>query len=95
MFGTFILGVVAGWAAPYAEPRIKSALEGGYLDDLDLTPGEWSLLSLALCLFVAAVLAMILADPHAVALALGAVLGISGPKLLKKYNSRKAPDYDS
>ena len=38
MFGTFILGLAAGWVAPYAEPRIKAALDGVLLDDTPIAP---------------------------------------------------------
>lgn len=95
MFGTFILGAIAGWAAPYAEPRIKAALDGVLLDETPIAPKELALLSFAVCLLLAAVLSMLVAVPHAAPLALGAVAGVFGPKLIDKWRSSKAPDYDS
>lgn len=95
MFGTFILGVAAGWGAPYAEPRIKAALDGVLLDETPIAPKEMALLSLAICLLGAAVLSMLVSDPHAAPLTLGAVAGVLGPKLIDRWRSGKAPDYDS
>lgn len=95
MFGTFILGLAAGWGAPYAEPRIKSALDGILLQDAPVTPKEMSLLSFATCLLGAAILSMIVSEPHAAPLALGAVAGVFGPKLIEKWRASREPDYDS
>lgn len=95
MFGTFILGAIAGWAAPYAEPRIKAALDGVLLDETPIAPREMALLSFAVCLLAAAILSMMVAEPHAAPLALGAVAGVFGPKLIDKWRASKAPDYDS
>lgn len=94
MFGTFILGAVAGWLAPYAEPKIKAALDG-VLDETPIEPRELALMSLAVCLLAAAILSMVISDPHAAPLALGALAGVFGPKLVDRWRSRKAPDYDS
>ncbi len=95
MFGTFLLGIVAGWAAPYAEPKIKPFLESILANEAPVQPREATLFSLALCLFAAAILSMIFAVPHAAALALGAGLGIFGPRLVDKWKANKSPDYDS
>ena len=95
MFGTFILGAAAGWGAPYAEPRIKAALEGVLLDEAPVAPREMALLSFAICLLGAAVLSMIVSTPHAAPLALGAVAGVFGPRLIGKWRGSKVPDYDS
>ena len=95
MFGTFILGVAAGWGAPYAEPRIKAALDGVLLEDASVTPKEMSLLSFATCLLAAAIVSMIVSVPHAAPLALGAVVGVFGPKLIEKWRASRTPDYDS
>jgi uncharacterized membrane protein YeaQ/YmgE (transglycosylase-associated protein family) len=95
MFGTFILGLAAGWVAPYAEPRIKAALDGVLLDDTPIAPKEMALLSFAVCLLGAAVLSMLVAEPHAAPLALGAVAGVFGPKLIEKWRTGKRPDYDN
>ena len=95
MLGTFILGVVAGAGAPYAEPKIKEFLDGVLLSDAPIQPGEMKLFSLAVCLVGAAILSMIFGDPHAVPLAIGAAVGVFGPRLIDKYKASKAPDYDS
>lgn len=95
MFGTFILGALAGWAAPYAEPRIKAALDGVLLEDTPIAPKEMALLSFAICLLAAAILSMMISEPHAAPLALGAVAGVFGPKLIDKWRASRTPDYDS
>ena len=95
MLGTFILGIAAGWGAPYAEPRIKAALDGILLDETPVQPMEMRLFSFAICLVGAAVVSMILSEPHAAPLALGAALGVFGPRLVEKYRAAKTPDYDA
>ena len=95
MLGTFILGILAGAGAPYAEPKIKEFLDGVLLSDTPFQPGEMKLFSLAACLVGAAILSMIFGEPHAVPLALGAAAGVFGPRLIDKYKASKAPDYDS
>ncbi len=95
MLGTFILGIAAGWGAPYAEPRIKAALDGILLDETPVQPMEMRLFSFAICLVGAAVVSMILYEPHAAPLALGAALGVFGPRLIEKYRAAKTPDYDA
>ena len=50
MLATFILGVLAGAGAPYAEPKIKEFLDGFLLSDAPIQPGEMKLFSLAVCL---------------------------------------------
>ncbi len=95
MLGTLILGIAAGWCTPFAEPRIKAALENVLLADVPINATEMRLLSFAVCLVGAAVLAMIFAHPHAAPLAIGGVLGVLGPKLVDKWKASKTPDYDS
>ena len=95
MFGTFILGIAAGWGAPYAEPKIKEFIEGVLMSDAPIQPKEWGLFSLSICLVGAALLSMIFGDPHAMPLALGAALGVFGPRLIDKWKATKTPDYDS
>lgn len=95
MFVTFILGLAAAWGAPYAEPRIRAALDGVLLDDTPVDPREMALLSFALCLLGAAILSMILGSAHAAPLALGAVAGVFGPRIIARWRGNSAPDYDS
>ena len=94
MLGTFLLGIVAGFASPYAEPHIKKLLEGVLLDEVPVEPKEMAILSFSLCLLAAAFLAAVLFDAYAAPLALGAALGAFGPRLWDKVQSaRKGPDY--
>lgn len=95
MFGTFILGTAASWLAPYAEPQVKAALDRVLPDDTPIAPKELTLMSLAICLLAAAILSMVIFNPHAAPLALGALAGVFGPKLIERWRSGRAPDYDS
>ena len=95
MFGTFILGLLAGWGAPYAEPRIKDFLQGVLLDDVPVAPREMSLLSFAACLLGAALVSAVLASSQALPLVFGAAVGVFGPRVIDKWKSSRTPDYDS
>ncbi|MBT8413122.1 MAG: hypothetical protein KJO30_02230 [Boseongicola sp.] len=95
MLGTLILGIAAGALAPHAEPKVKIALENILLDDVPAEPIEMRLFAFAVCLVLAAILSMIFAEPHAAPLAVGAAIGIFGPRLMAKWNASKNPDYDS
>jgi hypothetical protein len=95
MLGTFILGVIAGWGAPYAEPKVREAIESILLDAVPVDAAEMRLIAFALSLLLAAFLSMVLAVPHAAPLALGAAIGILGPKAVDKWKASRAPDYDS
>lgn len=95
MFGTFILGIAAGWGAPAAEPRIKAMLESILPTDPPVQPLEMRLYAFAICLLGAAILSMIFFDPHVGPLALGAALGAAGPRLRDQWKTSRAPDYDS
>ena len=95
MFGTFILGIAAGWGAPYAEPRIKQAIGKAFPDEAPVEPREMALVSFAICLLAAAILAMLISSSHALPLALGAAVGGVGPRLVGKWRASRTPDYDS
>lgn len=95
MLMTVILGIIAGVAAPYSEQHVKKALESLTLADSPLTEKELSLLSFSSCLVIAAILAWIFGNGSALALAVGAALGVFGPRLIDKIKSRGGPDYDS
>ncbi|MEM9969832.1 MAG: hypothetical protein AAF762_01855 [Pseudomonadota bacterium] len=95
MLGTFILGIIAGWGAPHAEPKIREFLAGVLLDDVPVEPKEMALLSFAVCLLAAALVAAVLFSAYALPLAAGAALGVFGPRLWDKWQARKVPDYDS
>ena len=95
MLMTFFLGLGAGVLAPYAEPKVKDALESVMLADSPMTEKELTLFSLAICLVGAAILAWIFGNGSALALAIGAALGVFGPRLADKIKGRNAPDYDN
>ncbi len=95
MFATFILGILAGAGAPYAEPKIKQFLDQVMLAETPIEPAELKLFSLSVCLAGAAILSMIVGEAHAVPLTFGAVAGVFGPRLIEKYKASRAPDYDS
>lgn len=93
MLVTLILGMAAGFGAPYAEPHVKSAVESILLADAPMSAEELRLLSFATCLVGAALLAWILGDGSALALAIGAALGAFGPRIIARLQKRQAPDY--
>jgi len=95
MLGTFLLGVAAGWGAPYAEPKIRDALANMLPDDVPKEPVELRMVTFAICLTGAAILAAAFAGGQALPLAVGALLGVIGPRLVDKWKASKAPDYDS
>jgi hypothetical protein len=93
MLADLILGIAAGAGTPYAEPRIKQALEGVLLSDAPMTAMELRMVSFALCLVGAAVLAYVFGEGEALPLTLGAVVGVFGPRILDRIQNRKSPDY--
>lgn len=94
MLVTFILGCLAGWFAKLAEPRVTEGL--GRVDAREAPgPIEVPLLALAISTLIAAVLATLFIDaPSPIALALGACLGVLGPRIRRRWDARKLPDYD-
>jgi hypothetical protein len=94
MIWTFILGVIAGWAAAGAEDRLRPLIEQN-LPGPAPGPAEMRAMSLALCLLAAALVAALSDTGGAVALALGGVIGVLGPRLQARYRAKRAPDYDS
>ena len=93
MLVTFILGLAAGAGAPHAEPHLKAALSGALPPGRPMGATELRLFSFAACLVVAAVLSAIFGSGSAVALTLGAALGVSGPRLMDRVTRRSSPDY--
>ena len=93
MLATLILGIAAGAAAPYAEPHVKKLLEGVLLADAPMDAMEIRVLSFAVCLIGAAILALIFGNGSGLALSVGAALGVFGPRLIDRIQKRKAPDY--
>ena len=95
MLATLILAAAAGWLAPRAEDTVKGAIESVLLTEAPITPVELRLVSFAVCLVGAAILSMIFGEPHALTLAIGALLGALAPRLPEKYRRSRNPDYDS
>ncbi|MDJ1007228.1 MAG: hypothetical protein QNJ13_05325 [Paracoccaceae bacterium] len=95
MLATLILAAAAGWLAPKAEETVKGMIESVLLAEAPLTAVELRLISFAACLVAAAILSMIFGEPHALTLAVGALLGVLGPRLTAKYRQSRNPDYDS
>jgi hypothetical protein len=94
MLASLILGIAAGAGAPWAEPRLKSALENILQASVPTTAVELRVYSFAVCLFGAAILAAIFGDGGSViALTLGALIGVFGPRIMDRVQGRRAPDY--
>jgi drug/metabolite transporter (DMT)-like permease len=95
MLGTFILGLAAGWGAPFAEPKVSAALGKILRGGSEVGPVELRMITFAACLLGAAILSMILTYPHAFPLAFGAAVGVLVPRLREIWKIARAPDYDS
>lgn len=94
MIVTFLLGAIAGFVAGPAEERIKPFVTQ-YFAGPAPKPAEMRAISLAACLFLAALVAYMADGGSALALTLGGVIGVLGPRLQAKFKSARAPDYDS
>ena len=83
MIWTFILGAIAGYAAPHAEdrlrPHVDEHLPGGTVGD-----AEMRAISLVFCLLIAAIVAMLTGSDHVLPLVLGVTIGVLGPRLWEK-----------
>ena len=93
MLATLLFGILAGAGAPHAEPHVKGALESVLLSDAPMSGTELRLFSFAVCLVGASILAYIFGNGSAFALALGAALGVFGPRILDRIQKRRDPDY--
>lgn len=85
MILAFILGALAGLAVPYLEPHVKAALDRIALKEIEVAPGEIDLVTLALLLLVAALLS---GGDDAIALMLGALVGVFGKRILAAIQGR-------
>ena len=94
MIWTFLLGVIAGWAAPAAEDRLRPVVEDN-LPGQKPAPAEMRAIALSVCVLGAAIVAALSGSGGAVALALGVVIGVLGPRLQARFRAMRAPDYDS
>ena len=63
-------------------------------EDSPLSGTELRMLTFAVCLLAAAVAALLFASNSAVALALGAAIGVFGPRVIDTVQGRRNPDYD-
>lgn len=96
MIVTFILGAVAAWAAAMAEPHLRRVIEGPLaIDPATVGAVELRVLTLAVCLLAAAILAALIGSAGAVPLALGAVAGAAVPWGREKLRAARTPDYDA
>ncbi len=93
MLATVILGILAGAGTPYAEPHVKKMLESVLLSDAPMSELELRTFTFALCLVGAAILAFLFGSGSGFALAVGAALGVFGPRIIDRIQKRQAPDY--
>ncbi len=93
MLATVILGIAAGAGTPYAEPHVKKTLESVLLADAPMSALELRVFSFAVCLVGAAILASIFGNGSGFALSVGAALGVFGPRIIDRFQKRRAPDY--
>ena len=93
MLMTVILGIAAGAGTPYAEEFVKNALESVLLADAPLSPMELRLFTFASLLVGASILAWLFGNGSGFALAVGAALGVFGPRIIARVQDRRAPDY--
>lgn len=84
MLVTIILGAGAGVLAPHAEGFIKRMLTDALMAETPISDAEMRMLSFALCLLGAALLAWFMGNGGAVALAIGAMLGAFGPRIVAR-----------
>ncbi|MDJ0628946.1 MAG: hypothetical protein QNJ44_11855 [Rhodobacter sp.] len=87
MLGTVILGILAGLGAQYAEPHVKKAMEAMMLAEVPISAMELRLFSFSVCLVAAAILAWLFGDGSALALAVGAAIGVFGPRVIDRYRN--------
>ncbi len=82
MLWNLILGVVAGYLTPRAEPHVKAALERVVQAKIPVGKTEYDMLTLVILLMVAAILVwMIGADSSAFPLLIGALAGLFGKQI--------------
>ena len=94
MIWTFIIGMIAGWSAAFAEDRLRPHIEQ-HLPGRAPGPGEMRAIALAICILIGAIVAWATGSGRAVPLALGVVIGVLGPRLYDKFREMRAPDYDT
>ena len=95
MVFSFLLGAIAAWISPKLEDHIAGLVTSALPNEPTIEGSELKMLSFAVALFIAAVLAAGLSHASGIALTLGAIIGVIGPRLMAKWRNAKAPDYDS
>jgi len=88
VLATVILGVLAGALAERAEPHVRRTARNIMMAEAPATAVEWRLLSFAVCLVCAALLALFLGDGGALALSVGAVIGVFAPRVVARLRTR-------
>ena len=94
MIWTFILGALAGWAAPVAEDSLRPIVDQ-HLPGRAPSPVEMRAITLSSCILAAALVAALTGSGGALPLALGVAAGVLGPRFYGMYKATRAPDYDS
>jgi len=92
MLITFFLGAAAGLGTIHAEPQVKRLLENALMAEAPISATELRLLSFALCLVAAAIVSAVLGNGSGVALSIGAVFGVFGPRAMRQFRPRDTPD---
>lgn len=95
MVFSFLLGAIAAWASPKLEEHISGFIGTALPKEPPVEGDELKMLSFAFALLMASLVAAGLGYANGVALALGAVVGVIGPRLITKWRDAKAPDYDN
>jgi len=94
MFFNFLIGALAGFLVPYAEPMVKTFIEKVALEKVALDPNEFDMLSLiALLLGAVAVTLLLGFSTNAFLLIIGAGFGVFAKRLYALFTSRGQIDY--
>ncbi|WP_420863122.1 hypothetical protein [Algirhabdus cladophorae] len=93
MIWNLALGLLAGFAVPLLEGRLKTAMESIALKEMPLRETEMDLLALLLGLMIAAAVAALLGiDSSVFLMALGALAGLFGKKIWAGVKSSTSTD---
>ena len=85
MIITFLLGALAGFAVPYAEPQVRRIVEQIALAELPVEDSEFDLLTLVLLLLLASLITGI---GNSAALLVGALVGVFGKRIVAAIQGR-------
>lgn len=81
MFLSFLLGLLAGFAEPYANPHVKKAVQDVFDLSLPVETSEFDMLTLLVLLAAAGLVAALLSTAMFLPLLIGAFLGLFGKRL--------------